>query len=269
MEAHRFEERAVTDALDVDRPNLARATDYLFGGGANFAADRAAVQELLANHPGFEVRLQAARTFVARAVREALARGHDQFVDLGSGIPSVGALHTSTGYGTRVVYVDVDPVAVAHTRESLLGAWTDAHVAVRLADLRDVGTVLAEAAASGLDLQRPVTLVCNSVLQWLTTTDTEDLAAVFAAYRTALAPGSLLVLSLPHADLLPHYALDEVVPVIEQSIGPVRLRRRAEVETLIAGWDVLDPGLVDVTAWPGPSGAEPAGYYAVVCASRP
>lgn len=268
MEDHRFEERAAVDALDVDRPNLARATDYLFGGAANFAADRAAVQDLLRRQPGFETRVRASRDFVVRAVRDALARGHDQFVDLGSGIPSVGALHSLTGYGTRVVYVDVDPVAVAHTREALAGAPTTAHVAVRLADLQDVATVLAEVEASGLDLRRPVTLVCHSVLQWLTTTSTDELAAVFAAYRVALAPGSLLVLSVPHPDLLPHLALDEVVPVIEQSIGPVRLRRRAEVEALLAGWDVLDPGLVDVTAWPAPTGAEPAGYYAVMCASR-
>ncbi len=59
------------------------------------------------------------------------------------------------------------------------------------------------------------------------------------------------------------------VPLVAQSIGPVRLRRRAEVESLLAGWDVLAPGLVDVTAWPTPTGAEPAGYYAAVCAKRP
>lgn len=268
MEDIRFEERAVTDPLDVDRPNLARAGDYLLGGGANFAADRAAVQELLERQPGFETRVHAARSFVVRAVRAALARGHDQFVDLGSGIPSVGSLHSLTGEGTRVVYVDIDPVAVAHTRESLAGARTAADIAVRLADLREVETVLVEIAAAGLDLRRPVTLVCSSVLQWLTTTDGAELAAVFAAYRAALAPGSLLVLSLPHPDLLPRFALDEVVPVIEGAIGPLRLRRRAEVEALLEGWDVLDPGLVDVTAWPAPTGAEPAGYYAAVCATR-
>jgi SAM-dependent methyltransferase len=260
-----------TDDLEVmERPNLARATNYLVGGGANFAADRAAVQTLLAMDPDVGLRFRASRAFVGRAVRSALDRGCDQFLELGSGIPSPGGLHSLVGPAdAAVVYVDVDPVAVAHTCE-LLAAQKEADrtAAVRV-DLRDAHRVLDEVRATGLvDLDRPLTVVCNAVLQWIADSDADDLAEVLERYREALAPGSLLVLSVPHPDLLEGAEREEVPPIIEAAVAPLRLRSRSELTAILGRWEVLAPGIVDVVDWPVVSGTEPAGFYAAVCTAR-
>ncbi|WP_157647103.1 SAM-dependent methyltransferase [Actinomycetospora chiangmaiensis] len=258
-----------TDPTALGRPNLARATNYLVGGGANFAADRAAVQTLLAMDPGVGDRFRASRAFVGRAVRTALDRGCDQFVDLGSGIPSPGGLHSLVGLGSAtVVYVDVDPVAIAHACELLEGPRESDRTAAVRADLRDASRVLDEVLDTGLvDLDRPVTLVCNAVLQWIADSDADDLAAVLERYREALAPGSLLALSVPHPDLLDGAEADEVPVVIEAAVAPLRLRRRREVTRILGAWEILPPGVVDVVDWPVATGAEPVGYYGV-CATR-
>lgn len=257
---------ASTDLDAMERPNLARATNYLVGGGANFAADRAAINALLAMDPTVGTRFRATRAFVGRAVRQALDRGVDQFLDLGSGIPSPGGLHSLVGpAGARVVYVDVDPVAVAHTCELLVDQKEAGQTAAVRADLREADRVLDEARGTELlDLDRPVAIVCNTVLQWIADSDADDLAASLERYRTALAPGSLLVLSVPHPDLLEGTEIDEVPPVIESAMAPLRLRDRAELTRIVGRWDVLPPGIVDVVDWPLTSGAEPAGIYAVV-----
>jgi SAM-dependent methyltransferase len=265
-----LEDVASTDPTGLERPNLARATNYLLGGGANFAADRAAVQALLAMDPTVAHRFRAARAFIARAVRAALAEGCDQFLDLGSGIPSPGGLHSLVGpAGASVVYVDVDPVAVAHTCELLGDAKGNGRTAAVRADLRDAGRVLDEVTDTGLiALDRPVTVVCNAVLQWLVDSDADDLAGVLERYREALAPGSRLVLSVPHAELLLDGEVDEVPLVIEAAVAPLRLRSRADVAVVLGAWDVLGPGIVDVVDHPVPAGTEPVGYYGV-CAVRP
>ncbi|MDL5158833.1 SAM-dependent methyltransferase [Actinomycetospora termitidis] len=249
------------------RPNLARATNYLVGGGANFAPDRAAVNEMLAMDPGLGRRIQAGRAFVARAVRDALDGGCDQFLELGAGIPSPAGLHSLVGPDARVVYVDVDPVAVAHTRD-LLAAEEAGRVAVVEADLRDAAGVLTQLATGPLDLGRPVTLVCNSVLQWVADSDGTELARTFEAYRSALAPGSRLVISVAHPDELAAEEAAEVRPIIEAAVAPLRLRGRAELDRILGAWEPLPPGIVDAVDWPVASGAETSGFYAVVCAAR-
>jgi SAM-dependent methyltransferase len=261
---------ASTDLDAMERPNLARATNYLVGGGANFAADRAAINALLAMDPAVGTRFRASRAFVGRAVRTALDRGVDQFLELGSGIPSPGGLHTLVGpAGARVVYVDVDPVAVAHTCELLAGQKEVSRTAAVRADLRDADRVLDEARGTGLlDLDRPVAIVCNAVLQWVADSDADDLAASFERYRAALPPGSLLVLSVPHPDLLDGTEIVEVPPVIESTMAPLRLRSRTELTRILGRWDVLPPGVVDVVDWPLASGTEPAGIYAALAATH-
>lgn len=260
---------ASTDLAALERPNLARATNYLVGGGANFAADRAAVQTLLAMDPTVGLRFRASRAFVGRAVRAALDDGCEQFLDLGSGIPSPGGLHTLVGPAdARVVYVDVDPVAVAHTCELLEGPQETGRSAAVRADLRDTARVLDEACDTGLvDLDRPLTVVCNAVLQWLADSDAADLAAALERYRATLAPGSRLVLSVPHPDLLVGAEVHEVPTVIESAVAPLRLRGRDEVVQILGAWETLAPGIVDVVDWPTASGEDPVGYYAV-CAAR-
>ncbi|MEJ2871401.1 SAM-dependent methyltransferase [Actinomycetospora sp. OC33-EN08] len=252
----------------TEGPNLARATNYLMGGGANFAADRAAVNEMLAMDPGLGRRIQASRAFVSRAVRDALDDGCDQFLELGAGIPAPGGLHSLVGPAARVVYVDVDPVAVASTREVLVGPDADG-VAVVQADLHDADGVLAQVTAGGLlDLGRPVTVVCSSVLQWLADSDGPTLARVFATYHDGLAPGSLLVISTAHPDDLADHEADEKQPIISRAVAPVRLRGRSELARIVGAWDLLPPGIVDVVDWPETSGADTAGFYGVVCAAR-
>ncbi|WP_433803232.1 SAM-dependent methyltransferase [Actinomycetospora sp. CA-084318] len=256
---------ATDDLAAMEAPNLARATNYLVGGGANFAADRAAVNALLAMDPDVGLRFLASRAFVARAVRAASEQGLDQFLDLGSGIPSPGGLHTLVGpAGARVVYVDVDPVAIAHTCELLVDQKEADRTAAVRADLREPEHVLDRARGTDLIvLDRPVVLVCNAVLQWLADSDADQLADVLERYRTALAPGSLLVLSVAHPDLLEGDELVERPPTIEAVVAPLRLRSRPELVRMLGRWEVQPPGIVDVVDWPVASDTDPAGFYAV------
>ncbi|WP_018332540.1 SAM-dependent methyltransferase [Actinomycetospora chiangmaiensis] len=252
---------------DVGPANAARMYDYYLGGSANFAVDRALADRAIAVRPALPAIARANRAFLNRVVAHLVGCGVDQFLDLGSGIPTVGNVHEVAARSTpdaRVVYVDREPVAVAYAQELLRG---HDRATVVHADLRDSDRVCRDAAEL-LDFSRPVALLAVAALHFLP--DADDPAGVLARYRGALTPGSYLALSHGTGDHQPVGA-GIGTALYQQSTSPITLRTHAEVTALFDGFQVLDPGVVFTSAWrpdlPGPhdrlaARPEQAGFYA-------
>src|ERR671916_443195 len=180
--------------VDLSRPSAARVYDYYLGGSHNLEVDRRMAREAISLWPDLPVIMQANRAFLRRAVRYLAERGTTQFLDIGSGIPTVGNVHEAAQQvhpGTRVVYVDSDPVAVAHSRAILAG---DEHTAVVNADLRQAEAILEDPAARAtLDLDQPVAVLVVAVLHFVG--DEDDPFAAAAPILDRRVPGHLLLLS--------------------------------------------------------------------------
>lgn len=247
----------VPDSVDVDRPSTSRMYDYFLGGSHNFAADRRVATEALQHMPELPMVLRANRAFLRRAVRYLVQAGMTQFLDLGSGIPTAGNVHEiaqRADPGARVVYVDIDPVAVAHSRAILAG--NDNATAVQ-ADLRQPEQLLTDRELTRvLDLSRPVAVLLVAVLHFLP--DSEDPGGIIARLRPALAPGSYLVISHASADGAAPTGMDPAREVYARSNNPIIMRSRAQIEALFAGFELVEPGLVRLPRWrPDDAGGEP------------
>ncbi|WP_229795368.1 SAM-dependent methyltransferase, partial [Saccharothrix coeruleofusca] len=197
--------------------------------------------------PGMAGAARANRSFLRRAVRYLLAQGIDQFLDLGSGIPTVGNVHEIADQA-RVVYVDVEPVAVAHSTALLQG--NPRALAVQ-ADLRDPASVLEHPQVRELlDFERPIGVLMVAVLHFVQ--DADDPAGAVARYREALAPGSYLVIShgsLEGVQVEGHADTARVQDVYKRTDSPLVLRSRAEVVPFFDGWDLVEPGVVMLPEW--------------------
>jgi hypothetical protein len=235
--------------IDLERPSVARVYDYLLGGAHNFAADRAVAQKTLEVMPDVRTGALQHRAFLRRAVRYLLGRGVRQFLDLGSGIPTVGNVHEiaqAVDPAAKVVYVDLDSVAVAHSRSLLDG---NERVRVLQADVRDPVTVFASPEVNDLlDLNEPIAVLMVAVLHFVS--DDENPQGILAGYRDRLAPGSFLALSQAG------YEADEETPamraarsVYERSVTRTTLRNGAEFTKLFAGFDLVEPGVVRLPQW--------------------
>ena len=241
--------------VDIDRPSAARVYDYYLGGSHNFAVDREMARQAIADWPDLPRIMQANRAFMRRAVRYCAAQGIDQFLDVGSGIPTVGNVHEVAQVaapGARVVYVDIDAVAVAHSCALLAD---DEHTGVVHADFLDVDAVLDDPVTrSVLDLDRPVALLAVALLHFVS--DERHPATALARYRDALAPGSHLALSHASADAAPERA-DEHVALYRRTATPMSMRPRDQVARFFDGFRLLEPGVVGIPFW-RPDGPLPA-----------
>jgi hypothetical protein len=245
-----------SDEVDTERPSAARMYDYYLGGSYHFAADRALAEENLRAWPDMPLIARANRDFLRRAVTHLSARGVDQFLDLGAGIPTVGNTHDTAlalNPEARVVYVDVDPVAVAHSTVILQDV---PNATVVHADLRDPAEILERTEVPAfLDLSRPVGVIMLAVLHFVP--PQEDAPGIVAAYREATSAGSYLVISHGTADYLPEQAR-RAEDVYERASHRLTFRNRAEVGELFAGYELEAPGLVDIIDWrPELSSGEP------------
>ncbi|HTF06624.1 MAG TPA: SAM-dependent methyltransferase [Asanoa sp.] len=233
--------------IDRDKPNAARIYDFYLGGAHNFAADRALAEQAIADWPELPAIMRANRAFLRRAVRFMVHCGVRQFLDLGAGLPTAGSVpNTAQEFdpSCRVVCVDIDPVAVVHSRALLED---NPLVSAVQADLRDPDTVLAAAVSEGgLDLAQPIGLLLVAVLHFVP--DTDDPAAIVATYRDALAPGSLFAVSHATADAQPREAAAHR-QLYRRTATPMTMRTRAEVTALFAGLELIPPGVVDMTRW--------------------
>jgi hypothetical protein len=232
----------------TDRPNVARVYDYLLGGSHNFAADRAAAAELLARWRNARQTMLANRAFLGRAVRFlATQAGIRQFLDIGSGIPTMDNVHAiaeQAAPGTRVVYVDADEVAVLHSRAILAG--NDRATAIQ-ADLRSPRDLLGHPdLLELLDLSKPVALLLVAILHFLP--DSEGPAALVAELRDELAPGSYVVISHGTTDGQPAHVA-EAMQHYDQTTASFQPRSRAEILRFFEGLELIEPGLVHVPQW--------------------
>lgn len=236
--------------MDITQPSPARVYDYHLGGAHNFEVDRRAAEQIAAIMPELPLIMRANRAFLFRAVRLLAEAGVRQFLDLGSGIPTVGNVHEvaqKISTDARVAYVDIDPVAVAHSRALLTD---NRHVAAVHADLRDVPGVLAHPEVTGLlDFTEPVAVLMIAVLHFVP--DRDDPAGIVAGYRDAIVPGSYLAISHAAAneDDVATSGADEATAEYSRTVAEATLRSRAQVAALFAGFDLLDPGVVYVDRW--------------------
>ena len=230
----------------MTRPSVARVYDYYLGGSHNFASDRAFAREVLRVYPELTSISRDNRDFMRRAVLYLCAQGIDQFLDLGSGIPTAGNVHEvarTANRLARVVYVDHDPVAVTHSRELLSGV--DGVVVIG-ADLRDSGSVIRDAVGvGGLDLTRPVAVLLVSVLHFIG--DEQRPIELVAQYMNAMARGSYVALSHARSDGQRDAAATE--QVYNRSPNPMRFRSTAEIRALFGDLTVIDPGVVHLPRW--------------------
>ncbi|MFB9185734.1 SAM-dependent methyltransferase [Dactylosporangium sucinum] len=242
--------------VDLDRPSVARVYDYYLGGSHNFAADRAFAEQVLKAMPSVVPLVRSNRAFLRRAVTTLADLGVRQFLDLGSGIPTVGNVHEVLADAgitdAKVVYVDHDPVAVAHSRAILADVPGTAVVA---GDLRDPAEVLAKPQVSGLiDFTRPVAFLLVAVLHFVP--DEQHPAEIVAGYAAAGVPGSHVVLSHAGLDRELTPAEAEAWEMYRKSPNPLILRTRQEVERLLGDLTPLEPGIVSPWEWrPEPDSA--------------
>ncbi len=230
-------------AFDTSVAHSARVYDYWLGGKDNFAADRAAGEQVIEVRPAIRTDVQANRAFLGPAVRYLAGEaGIRQFLDIGTGLPSADNTHEvaqSVAPEARVVYADNDPIVLVHAR-ALLTSTPEGVTAYLDADLRDPATILAQAADT-LDLTQPVAIMLVAVLHHIP--DADDPYGVVGRLRDAVASGSYLVVSPPANDIQTE-KVPEVARRYNASVVTGQTRRTGdEVTAFFGDWDILEPGV--------------------------
>ncbi len=250
--------------FDVTVAHQARIYDYLLGGKDNYAADRVAGDKMLEVYPDTAFTARANRAFLGRVVRYLAAdAGVRQFLDIGTGIPTAGNTHEvaqAVAPDARVVYVDYDPVVLAHARALLVSAGPGASHYID-SDLRDTGTILSQAAQL-LDFTQPVAVSLLSILHAVP--DADDPYAIVATIMDAVPAGSYLAISHAASDLISPAALQDLYDSWKGKVQQrFQWRTRDEVARLFSGTDLIEPGLVPVDEWRAEPGATGGGNPAM------
>jgi SAM-dependent methyltransferase len=262
----------VPPGIDTAKANIARVYDYWLGGSNNFRADQDAARAMIAIEPNIRAIAHANRAFLGRAVRFlATEAGIRQFIDIGSGIPTGRNVHEvaqEAAPGSRVVYADIDEVAVAHSRLLLED---HADTAVIQADVREPDSILTAPETQLLiDLSQPVGLLLVSVLHFLDGSD--EPWRVMAHLRDALAPGSYLVLSHGTGEAKPDVAAAANTVYLSRVSARGDHRSRAEILRFFDGFELVDPGLVYLTQWrpddPAEEAADASRYWLLAGVGR-
>jgi trans-aconitate methyltransferase len=255
-----------------DIPSAARVYDYLLGGKDNYPADRAVAESMIAQLPNVRLAVQWNRAFLRRVVRYLVGEvGIRQIIDIGAGLPTAGntheiALHASPQ--ARVVYVDHDPVVLAHARNMLQGI---PHAAIIEQDLLEPDAILADPVLRGLiDFAEPVAFLYLSILHFVS--DEADPAGIIARLLDAFPSGSHVAISHATPDTVPE--VNDVERVFDEATEQAHVRTRASIAGLVAGMEILEPGLAWPPEWrPDPGDEIPANvaesYYCVVVARKP
>ncbi|HEY0807663.1 MAG TPA: SAM-dependent methyltransferase [Pseudonocardiaceae bacterium] len=254
-----------------DQPSTARIRDYWLGGSHNTNADRDLAEQILVCAPHLPYSIRTQRAFLRRVVRYLVMSGIRQFVDLGSGTPTVGNVHEiaqALDPACRVVYVDIDPVVVAEGRHLLA---SNDHVVYLRADLRRPDEILAAAEVRALlSLGEPVAVLIVDVLHFVR--DSDDPGGLISGYLDALSPGSCLGVSDMGNDDGMLAAMTMFSRMFDSPLPTLTFRDRDRIAEFFGGLDIVDPGVVPVPLW-RPDGDDPEtdrnpeqfqGYAAVV-----
>jgi hypothetical protein len=244
-------------SFDTSVAHVARVYNYWLGGTDNFAADRAAAEQAMAAYPDIVLSARANRAFLRRAVHFLAGEvGIRQFLDIGTGIPSANNTHEvaqAVAPNCRIVYVDKDPVVLAHARALLAGTAAGATDYLD-ADLRDADQILAGAGRT-LDFSQPVAIMLMAILQHLSPDD--DPYAVVARLLEAVPSGSYLALSHPARDIEPEKMAAMAERLNQMMAEKVTFRSEPEVAAFFTGLDLIEPGMVNAPRW-RPASAEEA-----------
>jgi hypothetical protein len=238
----------VPEGIEVTVPNAARIYDYLLGGYHNFPVDREFVVKMEAMAPGSMAIGRSNRAFVGRSVRWLVHEaGIRQFLDIGSGIPTLGNVHeVAQGIApeAKVMYVDIDPVAVAHSRAILAG---NPMAGIIQADVQQPEDILYHPEVTRLlDFSQPVAVLLNAVLHFVP--DSADPPGIVAAIREAVVRGSYL--SLTHAEVKERLdEADEVFKLYERTPTAINSRSPEQLLAMLAGMEIIPPGVVDADSW--------------------
>jgi SAM-dependent methyltransferase len=245
----------VPAGIDTDRPSSARIYDYWLGGAHNFAADRRVAEQMLAAYPEGQRIAWANRAFLRRAVEFLVDAGVRQFLDIGSGVPTVGHVHDiaqGAAPESRVVFVDIDPVAVAHSRLILKG---NDGTAVVQEDIRRPEQILDAPEMQLLDLDQPVAVLVVALFHFIS--DADDPAGIVSRLTAPLVSGSYLALSHATDDGPQDTATGK--EIYRRAGIEFTLRSRSGVEALFDGFDLVEPGVVWMPLWHPESPDDP--YY--------
>lgn len=241
--------------IDISVPSVARMYDYYLGGKDNFAVDREASEQLSLAAPGTRALAVNNRRYLQRAVRVLAEQyGVTQFLDHGSGLPTQDNVHQIAQQvhpGARVVYIDNDPIVLAHGRALLAD---NATTTVITADMRDTDTVMAHSDVVKLiDFSQPVAALFVSVLHCVP--DSDDPGALVRRVMDRLAPGSFIVVShlVSDDDPVRERLTDFMLTATQGNWG--RVRRTEEVTAFFDGLELLEPGLGEISTW-RPDGTE-------------
>jgi hypothetical protein len=240
--------RRPSGRVNLQQPNSARMYDYLLGGSANFAVDRDAADEMQQIFPDSAHYCRCNRSFLGRVVRYLVQQGISQFLDLGSGIPTVGNVHEiahERNPDARIAYVDHEPVAVQHARQ-LLGD-EERRVTVNEVDIRDPEAVLnAPGVRELLDFSRPIGLLAVGILPFVLG---DEAAAVMAYYRDRLPAGSYAAVSHVSRMSMTEEQIEAVMEIMKRTPTPEQHRTPEEIRALLDGYTLVEPGLVPVPRW--------------------
>jgi hypothetical protein len=250
-----FEDRAPGGDVPFDTSvaHIARVYDYWLGGKDNFAADRELAEQFMKADPAVTMGVRSNRAFLGRAVHYLTAEaGIRQFLDIGTGIPTANNTHEvaqRAAPSARVVYVDNDPIVLAHARALLTSDPAGATDYID-ADLRDTARILAEAAKT-LDFTRPLAIMLIGVLHCIP--DADHPGEIVARLAKAIPPGGYLVISHPASDIHAEEMARGAALMNRSLAGSVTFRPRDQVAAMFAGLELVEPGLVPTTQWrPGP-----------------
>jgi hypothetical protein len=236
-----------SSSIDTSKPSVARMYDYFLGGKDNFQVDRDAVGRVIQAMPESRQVALENRAFLRRAVRYMARQGIRQFLDIGSGLPTVGNTHEiaqEINPCARVVYIDNDPVVLAFGRALLA---TDDNTTVATADMHLPADVLDHPQTRKLiDFDEPVAVLLLTMINMLTI---EERPRVMGALRDALAPGSYLAATHVTTDGKPPDVVAQVESVYANTPTPAYFRDHAEIVRFFDGFDLVDPGLVTVDRW--------------------
>ncbi|MET0132107.1 MAG: SAM-dependent methyltransferase [Kibdelosporangium sp.] len=258
--------------VDPSMPSPDRIYDAYLGGSYNTAVDRAFVEQAEQILPSIKALARNNRSFLRRAVRSAVDAGIDQFLDIGSGAPTVGNVHDialRANPNAHVVYVDSNTIACQTSRIKLTEQGVTDRVTIIQQDFRDpLGILEHPATRSLIDFSRPVCVLMVALLHFVS--DDDRPGQVITRYRDHLAPGSKLALSHICSDEAPPEEKAQIAGFLkayENTTTRLYIRSRAELETLFAGWKLERPGVVHPQDWrpDGPADHVPDAYYLGWC----
>ncbi|PZG49790.1 hypothetical protein C1I98_11435 [Spongiactinospora gelatinilytica] len=255
--------------VDPTVPSVARIYDHLLGGKDNFAADREAAAQIVRLSPNAKDAARANRAFLGRAVRVLAEIGIDQYLDIGTGLPTQDNVHQvarRSGDASKVVYVDNDPIVLTHARALL--AETPDTIVVK-GDMREPKAILGHPeVAAHLDFRRPLAVLMVAVLHFLP--DDEQVQGIIRTIRDSVPSGGYLVISHVTAGDLDREVVAEGRRLYSKTTaGNVTLRGRDQIAALFEGLELLEPGLVAANDWRGDVALDPSlsgpGGVGVLC----